>query len=119
MDGTDRRLRALVDAMSTPTEISAYSFGADPRIRAFFSSVEHIHDVQGKLKDVREYLRHREEMPAETIFGLLLMRKEERTVLGMELEGDAVHKDVVQLQSASPITATSSRLPPKREPGGN
>lgn len=118
VDGTDRRLRALgdyrrrlrepveravdhvialVDAMPAPAEISAQSFGADPRIRAFFSSVDHLHGVLGKLKDVREYRRHCAEIPADEIFGLLVMQKEERTVLGMELEGDAVRKDVVQV----------------------
>ncbi|AAU91692.1 hypothetical protein MCA2285 [Methylococcus capsulatus str. Bath] len=118
VDATDRRVRALgdyrqrlrepvaravdhvialVDSMPPPTEISAQSFGTDPRIRAFFSSVDHLHDVLGKLKDVREYRRHCAEIPADEIFGLLVMQKEERTVLGMELEGDTVRKDVVQV----------------------
>jgi len=118
VDGTDRRLRALddyrrrlrepveravdhvialVDAMPAPTEISAQSFGADPRIRAFFSSVDHLHGVLGKLKDVRQYQEHCVEVAADEIFGLLVMQKEERTVLGMELEGDAVRKDVIQV----------------------
>jgi hypothetical protein len=118
VDGTDRRLRALdnyrrrlrepveravdhvialVDAMPAPTEISAHSFGADPRIRAFFSSVDHLHSVLGKLKDVRQYQAHCVDVAADEIFGLLVMQKDERTVLGMELEGDAVRKDVVQV----------------------
>ena len=106
VDGTDRRLRALggyrqrlqgpveravehvialVDAMPVPTEISAHSFGTDPRIRAFFSSVDHLRDVLGKFKEVREYQRHCAEISADEIFGLLVMRKEERTVLGLSL----------------------------------
>jgi hypothetical protein len=118
VDGTDRRLRALgdyrqrlrgpveraaehvialVDAMPAPTEISAHGFGSDPCIRAFFSSVDHLHGVLGKFKDVREYQRRCAETAASRIFGLLVMQKDERTVLGMELEGDAVRKDVVQL----------------------
>lgn len=118
VDGTDRRVRALsdyrrrllgpveravdhvaalVDDIPAPAEISARSFGADTRIRAFFSSVEHLRDVLGKFKDLRDFQQRQAASPPAEIFGLLVMQKKERTVLGMELDGDTVRRDVIQV----------------------
>lgn len=118
VDGTDRRLRALgdyrkrlsepvtravdhvsalVDALPASAEISRRAFGADTRVRAFFSSAEHLREVLGGLKNLRDYLDSRAGVRPDGIFGLLVMEREERTVLGMELEGDIIRRDVVQV----------------------
>lgn len=114
IEGTDSRLRALngyrkklqgpieravehvvalVDSIPEAVELSAAGFGSDPRIRALFCSVEHLHEVLGKMKDVREYrATHR----AADIYALLTVRKEERSVLGIALEGESLRRDVLQ-----------------------
>jgi hypothetical protein len=49
------------------------------------------------LKSVRDYLKNCAGLPPEHIFGLLVMDREERTVLGTELDGDSIQRDVVQV----------------------
>lgn len=116
--GTDRRLRALgnyrkklrgpveqaaahvialVDRLPPAAEISRQAFGENPAVRAFFSSSEHLQEVLGKFHGVRDYLKACSGPLPDDVFGLLLLGVEERRVLGMELEGDTLHRDVLQV----------------------
>lgn len=116
VDGTDRRIRALpdyrkrlrqpveqavshmialVDALPPAVEISPRAFGEDPVLRAFFVSAEHMGEVFRGFNSVRDYLDLAEPLP-EAIFGLLAMGREERSVFGMELDGDNLRRDVMQ-----------------------
>ena len=114
IDGSDSRLRALsgyqkllrppiekvvdhvvalVDALPDPIELSAASFGADPRIRALFCSVEHLRETLGQMLELRAFVdSHR----GENVYALMMVHKSERSVFGMELEGDALRRDVLQ-----------------------
>ncbi len=88
---------ALVDALPPPTAISPRAFGEDFKLRALFVSTDHLVETLGKFKAVRTYLQGREGAKPETLFALLTMAWEERKVLGMELEGDQVRRDVLQV----------------------
>ena len=117
VDGTDRRLRALgnyrarlrepvaiavrhlnglVGLLPPATEIGPQCYGSDPRLRAAFASPNHLADVLGQCQAIKDYLRACCGPTPETIFGLLTMSLQERTVLGMELDGDTVRRDVMQ-----------------------
>ena len=117
VSGTDRRIRALpdyrkrlrqpveqatghvialVDALPAPVEISPRAFGEDPLLRTFFASTDHIGEVFQNLNTVRDYLAGQAGSPPEAVFGLLAMAREERNVFGMELDGDALRRDVMQ-----------------------
>jgi hypothetical protein len=118
VDGTDRRLRAvgdyrkrlrapveravdhviaLLDRIPEPAEISRKAFGLDPRVRAFFSSNEHLREVLGGFQGLRDCLEHGTGPLPDDLFGLLTMTMEERSVLGMELDGEVVRRDVLQV----------------------
>lgn len=118
VDGTDRRLRAvadyrqrlsgpvertvdhvigLVDRLPAPTEISQRSFGTDAKVRAFFSSGEHLREILGRCQTLRDCLEQSPGLPPDAVFGLLSLAMEERHVLGMALDGDAVRRDVAQV----------------------
>jgi len=118
VDGTDPRFRAvgvyrkllwapvaravehvvaLVDGMPTPVEISAARFAADPRLRAFFVSVDHLRETVSFSEDLQKFLRNPPPLPEGTIHCLLTLDREERGVLGMALRGDAVSRDVAQV----------------------
>lgn len=118
VEGTDRRLRAigdyrkrlrdpveraaghviaLVDSIPAPAEISRQAFGLDPRVRAFFSSNEHLREILGGFRGLRACLEPGTGPLPDDIFGLLTLTMEERSVLGMELDGDAVRRDVLQV----------------------
>jgi len=116
--GTDRRLHALgdyrkrlkqpvehavlhvvnlVDALPPPVLISAHSYSEDHKLRALFASVEHLREVCGSFNTVREYLAALSGPSPETVFGLLMASREERNVFGMEIDGDTLRRDVVQV----------------------
>ncbi len=117
VEGTDRRLRALgnyrkrlrepvalaarhviglVRQLPEATEISSVQYGGDPRLRAAFVSPEHLNEVLGRFWAIREYLEAHSDLPPDDIFGLLTMSRQERQVLGMELDGDTLKRDVLQ-----------------------
>ena len=117
IDGTDPRLRALgyyrnrlhepvaqaarhvialVDALPAPVEISRRGYGTDPRLRAFFVSADHLQEVLGGIKTLRDYLQGVSAPPPDAIFGLLTLTWKERTVLGTEQQGEILRRDVKQ-----------------------
>ncbi len=118
VDGTDRRIRAigqyrkrlhqpavlavthvisLVDALPAPIEISSRAFGVNPFLRTFFVSTDHLREVLGGFKTVRDYLANLTGPVPEQIFGLLSMDMEERKVFGVALVGDTLRHDVMQV----------------------
>jgi len=118
VDGTDRRLRGLgnyekrlrdavasavvhivtlVDSLPEAAEISRRAYGTDARLRAFFSSAEDLQAKVGGSKAVVDFLRTHGAEPPEEIFGLLSMEWQQRNVLGMDLHGDIVQRDVPQV----------------------
>ena len=118
IDATDPRLRALgnyrkrlrepveqaarhiidlVDSQPAAVELSRRSYGTDPRLRAFFVSAEHLQEVLGGIKTVKDYLQGVSGPLPEAIFGLLSMAWKERTVLGTEQHGEILRRDVKQV----------------------
>lgn len=118
VDGTDGRLRllskyrdrlrdpvtravehviGLVDDFPVPAEISRSAYSADPRLRAFFASIDHLREVMGESQTIRSYLKQVVAPPPSELFGLLGMEWEERRVFGMELEGETIRRDVQQV----------------------
>lgn len=118
VDGTDRRLRGfgnyrkrlrdavadaavhvltLVDRLPEATEISRRAYSTDRRLRAFFASADDLQAKVGGSKAVGDYLKTLGGVPPEEIFGVLGMEWEQRNVLGMQLHGDVVQRDVPQV----------------------
>ncbi len=125
--GTDPRLRAvsgyrqrlrpaviravnytteLVDALPPPIELSRQRFGEDDRIRSFFVSMDHIDDFLARSLAFGKHLETRAGLAPDNVHALLLMIRRERNVLGMELDGDLVRRDVAQAE----ISFTERRL---------
>jgi hypothetical protein len=118
VDGTDRRLRGLgnyhkrlrtavetavlhvvelVDSLPEATAISRSAYGSDARLRAFFASADDLQEKIGGSKAVGDFLRTVSGAPPEQIFGVLTMEWKQRNVLGMDLHGDIVQRDVPQV----------------------
>jgi hypothetical protein len=92
-----RHIIALVDSQPPAVEISRRSYGTDPRLRAFFVSADHLQEVLGGMKSVKDYLQGVTGPLPDTIFGLLSLAWKERTVLGTEQHGEIVRRDVKQV----------------------
>jgi hypothetical protein len=118
VDGTDPRLRGLtkyrkrlrpaveiavvhvlgmVDDLPEPAEISRRAYSADPCLRAFFVSSSHLLEVIGNSRAIRDYVGNAVDTLPDEIFGVLAMEWQEKKVLGMELVGDTVQRDVPQV----------------------
>ncbi len=108
LPGYRKRLRApvesavrhvidLVNRLPEPVEISRQAFRNDPRLRAFFVSPEHLQETIGNCPMVSDYLRAARPAADETIFGLLSMTRSEKNILGMDLRGDTVQREVAQV----------------------
>lgn len=118
VDGTDPRLRAvsgyrkqlrsavikavdytmeLVDGLPPPITLSRKQFSSDDCIRAFFVSPEHITEFLTQSQILQDYKNNRKGLDPECLYALLSVKRVERRVLGMELEGSITRRDVAQI----------------------
>lgn len=117
MEGTDSRLRAvsgsrkrlrepvihaidhvvaLVGLLSAPLAADITAYGRDPRIKALFSSTEHMREVYGNDRVLNGF-RDAQGEGADTVTALLLAEPEEKHVFGVELSGETLRRDVAQV----------------------
>lgn len=79
-------------ALPAPREASATAWAQDPVIRAFFAAPEDIAHAFSRSHELRDYF---EQNPgAQDAHALLGMALNERKTLGVEQQGDTVHRDV-------------------------
>ncbi len=118
IDATDSRIRLvsgyrkkLLDAMRTslefteelvgripaPIEVGRSTFVSDPYVNAFFASVTDLQTIFSQSSEVREFMEACGETETPHCYALLCMHKEEKIVMGMELSGDVLRKDVRQI----------------------
>lgn len=117
VDGTDPRLRAVnhyrrklwgavehaidfvvtfVNAMPPASQVDHRSYITDPRLRALFASPDHLREVLSFNQDTRHYLKQASKpLPAE-LYAALGVTRIEKNVLGIDLEGDLLQRDVPQ-----------------------
>ena len=118
IDGTDPRLRAvsryqrklsgpvssaldyaasLVSRVPGPITMNRQAFSSDPQVRAFFGSADSMQQIFSQSREMREFLAHDRSGDVDEVYALLVVQREEKTVLGMELKGDIIRKDVQQV----------------------
>ena len=86
----------LVEALPPPIDVAAAGYGADHRLIAFFASGDHMRQVLNADRALVDFAGH-QAGAAEQIFALLLMEKHEKTVFGMDLDGEVLKRDVAQV----------------------
>ncbi len=87
----------LVDGLSPPLDLSRESYRDEAKIAAFFSSVQHIQQVTREDPQLTDWLSGPEGRVAGELNALLIMQRSERKVLGMELQGEIMRREVAQL----------------------
>lgn len=118
IDGTDTRLRvlpgfrkalrdpvihaidhvvALVDAIPAPLSAGTASYGSDPRLRAMFASPKDMLETFGRDPALGALLASDSVSGASEVSALLLAQRLEKSILGMELVGDQVQREVQQV----------------------
>jgi len=117
VDGTDPRLRAmfgykkhlrpsiihaidhvvaLVDGIPAPLPAGRSDYNADLRLKALFASADRMQEVFGNDVALNE-IRGGSGKGAERVVALLLAERVEKNVLGMEMVGDVLRRDVAQV----------------------
>jgi DNA-binding transcriptional MerR regulator len=86
----------LINQISEPIDINTSEFVGNPYLRAFFPTLEGLRKVFRQSSELRDYFSETEYYDQSMSCALLCMRKSEETVLGMELDGDRVVRDVKQ-----------------------
>jgi hypothetical protein len=135
VDGTDARLRlvpgyqkrlrqsvvhaidhvvALVDAIPAPLVADRRQHSAEPRLDAVFASAGAMLDMFGRDTELTAFLTTPEGRGVERVTALLLAERMERNILGMDLVGDRVRRDVQQVT----VSFAGHRLLDPRESEG-
>jgi hypothetical protein len=88
---------ALVDAIPAFITVGRREYATDPRLGALFASASDMLAVVARDRALNEFLATAEGRGAPRITALLLCERTQRNVLGMEVVGDQVRRDVPQV----------------------
>jgi hypothetical protein len=88
---------ALIDRFPRAIEVSSQTFVSDPYVNAFFSNTRDVQVIFSQSSEIRDFMEDYAHEDVSQCCALLCMHKMERTVLGVELAGDAIKKDVKQI----------------------
>jgi len=77
-------------------EVSSSTFTTDPYVNAFFANVGDLQSVFSHSSEIQDYMEDCHANDARCC-ALLCMERTEKTVMGMELSGNMLKKDVLQV----------------------
>lgn len=87
---------ALVDSIPAPMPAGRNDFSTDARLIALFASADHMLEVYGSDAALNEF-RASSAASAERVTALLLTERVEKNVLGMDMDGDMLRREVAQV----------------------
>ena len=86
--------KQVVSTLPSAVIVSKTTWNSDPRVRALFSSIDDLQQVYSGSQVVREFFDRN--AGVDECYALLSMKRSERTVLGMELHGEVMKRDIKQ-----------------------
>jgi len=90
----------LVEQIPEAIKVSGRTFASDPYVNAFFTNVTDLQSIFSHSSEIHDYM---DDTHADTrddngyCCALLCMRRTEKTVMGMELSGSMLKRDVLQV----------------------
>ena len=88
-------VKRLITRIPGAFEVNRRNYGSDPQISALFGSADGIDELVGHSKVLKKYF---EDNPGQDmVYVPMAMKRTEKTVLGMELSGDIVRREVAQV----------------------
>jgi hypothetical protein len=87
---------SIIEQVPEPIDLTSSHFISDPYIRALFPTLGGLKRIFKQSSELQEYFSEAEHANDSESCALLCMRKQEQTVLGMELNGNQIRKDVKQ-----------------------
>jgi hypothetical protein len=97
---------ALVDGLPAVLDLDPRSFGTNPEVTVYFTSVDHVREVLERDPTLNQWRSSTDALGAAQVVILLLMTLQERKVLGVALEGEVLRHDVPQ----TTVSLTRHRL---------
>jgi hypothetical protein len=118
VDGTDGRIRLvsgyrnklqdvirsslafadeLVEQIPGGIEVNRHTFVTDPYVNAYFANVTDMRAIFSHSSEIKDFMEGYGDNDAMECCALLCMHMSEKTVLGVELSGDLLKKDVRQV----------------------
>jgi len=95
--GSIAHLRAIGRQQLEPILLARTAWNDDPRLSAFFATVDEIPACLGRSNELRAFFENPSNSEIGEAYALLAMKKEERTVFAPQLEGGVVRHDVAQI----------------------
>lgn len=88
---------AMVEALPPAREADPERYGEDPELTAFFASKERLQQCFSFDSQLRDYLDAAGELVPDRFYALLVMARSDKRVLGMEMQGEMLRRDVAQV----------------------
>jgi len=88
---------AVIAALPAAVELNPPNYSADPRLRAFFVSIDHMRQVLRDDRALSDFLAGPAARGADRVYALLVTERQERKVLGMEWSGEMMRREVAQV----------------------
>jgi hypothetical protein len=85
----------LINQIPLAIDVSSSSFTSDPYVNAFFTNVTDLQSIFSHSSEVQDYMETCHDSSARCC-ALLCMHRSEKTVMGIELSGNILKKDVMQ-----------------------
>jgi len=89
-------VRGISKGLDPAIELSAAVYGADPRVHAMFGSVDSMRQTIAGDPALRSFRQAAGHFTGEEVFALLLAERRLKQVLGMDLHGDLVMRDLTK-----------------------
>lgn len=86
--------QSLAASVPGPVSVSRESYARDTLVHALFPDIDYVGEAIGSSVALRDYLR--ELHAGRDLYALMGMRRFEKSVVGMELSGAVVQRDVAQ-----------------------
>lgn len=86
----------LVEAIPAPIEVSRRTFIIDPQVNAYFVSVDDLQSTFSQSQELNAFFGDVENSHQHEAYAMLCMNMTEKRVMGVEVNGDMIRRDVMQ-----------------------
>ena len=90
-------LRTLGKGALEPLLLTRANWSQDPCVNAFFATADDVRTCQGRSNELRAFFEDPANVGVDTAYGLLGMKKEERTIFAPRFEDGILKQDVAQI----------------------
>ncbi|MCG8486189.1 MAG: hypothetical protein MI756_01835 [Chromatiales bacterium] len=87
---------ALIAELPGPVDLSRQAYSSDPRVNAYFGSVDQMEHVFSHSADFREFVKRPDSFSLTHGYALMVMSRQEKSVLGHAQVGDMIQSEVMQ-----------------------